>query len=328
VRKWLLLLLLLAACTGSQEPPLPALVAAGSGSEVRFYRASDLQRGLATPVDTWSKDGLQDLAYWGSQGRLYLLFRDRLEAYDTSGFTEASVPQNLQATAPLPSCAGGYLRPGQGRLLVHCPEAGKAFLFPPGLEDPLEADLTGLEAPLHLALLPQGALDLLGYMTPSAMGFRPAQNPGGNPRQEKPLDLPLARGPFDLKADGSRGRLLGLGGTATETRLYTLLGDALQSRKVLGDFPGQARTQLALDPVAGLVVYGQGFQVLEPRESPPQEVFTPTPFTAGLVGQDAYLYLAAGSLLYVYDLVPSPPQRVALPSLGFPPQFLAFIPVQ
>jgi hypothetical protein len=326
VRKWLLLLLLLllSACTGSQEPPLPALVAAGSGSEVRFYRASDLQRGLAAPVDTWSTPDLQDLAYWGNQGRLHLLFRDRLEAYDTSGFTEASVSQNLQATAPLTGCAGGYLRLGQGRLLVHCPEAGKAFLFPPGLEDPLEADLTGLEAPLRLALLPQGTLDLLAYMTPSAMGFRPAQNPGGSPRLEKPLDAPLPQGPFDLKADGSRGRLLGLGATATETRLYALLGDTLQSRKVLGDFPGQAR--LALDPVAGLAALGQGFQVLEPRESPPQEVFTR--FTAGLVGQDAYLYLAAGSFLYVYDLVPSPPQRVASLSLGFPPQSLAFIPVE
>ena len=87
MRKWLLLLLLLSACTGSQEPPLPALLAAWSGSEVRFYRALDLQAGLATPVATWSTPDLQDLAYWGSQGRLYLLFSDRLEAYATSGFS-------------------------------------------------------------------------------------------------------------------------------------------------------------------------------------------------------------------------------------------------
>ncbi len=326
MRKGLLLLLfLLAACTGSQEPPLPALLAAGSGDEVRFYKASDLQRGLATPVAAWTTPGLQDLAYWGSQGRLYLLFLDRLEAYDTSGFTETSAPQNLQATAPLPGCAGGYLRLGQNRLLVHCPGAGKAFLFPPGLEDPLEADLTGLEAPLRLALLPQGALDLLGYLTPNALGFRPPHDPGGSPRLEKLLpERPLSQGPFDLRADGSRGRLLGLGGTATETRLYTLQGEALQSRKVLGDFPRLAR--LALDPVAGLAVFGQGFQVLEPRESPHLEAFQT--FAAGLVGQDAYLYLAAGSLLYVYDLVPSPPQRAALPSLGFSPKALAFLPVQ
>ena len=38
-----LLLLALSACTGSQEPPLPALVAAGGEGEVRFYRARDLQ---------------------------------------------------------------------------------------------------------------------------------------------------------------------------------------------------------------------------------------------------------------------------------------------
>ncbi len=319
----LLLLLLLSACTGSQEPPLPALLAAGSGSEVRFYRASDLQRGLAAPVATWSKPGLQDLAY--REGRLYLLFLDRLEAHATSGFTESAAPEDLLATAPLPAgCSGGYLRLGQNRLLVHCPASGRAFLFRPDLGSPEEADLTGLEAPLRLALLPQGPLDLLAYMTPGALGFRPAQDPGGSPRLEKPLDAPLSQGPFDLKADGSRGRLLGLGATTTETRLYALQGDALQSRKVLSDFPGEAR--LALDPVAGLAAYGRGFQVLEPRDSGPQEVFQT--FAAGLVGQDSYLYLASGSLLYVYDLFPSPPQRVALSSLGFPPQFLAFIPVE
>jgi hypothetical protein len=317
----LLLLLLLAACTGSQEPPLPALLAAGSGSEVRFFRTSDLQRGLAAPVATWAKPGLQDLAYWGSEGRLYLLFGDRLEAYATSGFTESAAPEDLRATAPLPGdCSGGYLRLGQNRLLVHCPASGKAFLFPPDLGGPEEADLTGLEAPLRLALLPQGTLDLLAYMTPGALGFRPAQDPGGSPRLEKPLD----GRPFDLLADGSRGRLLGLGATATETRLYALQGEGLAGRKVMGDFPGEAR--LALDPVAGLVVYGRGFQVLEPRESLHLETFQT--FTAGLVGQDSYLYLVSGNLLHVYDLFPSPPQRVALPSLGFPPQSLAFIPVE
>ena len=322
-RGLLLFLLFLAACTGSQEPPLPALLAAGSGDEVLFYKASDLQRGLAAPVATWSAPGLQDLAY--REGRLYLLFRDRLEAHATSGFSESAAPEDLLAAAPLPGdCSGGYLRLGQNRLLVHCPASGRAFLLPPDLGSPEEADLTGLEAPLRLALLPQGTLDLLAYMTPGALGFRPAQDPGGSPGLEKPLDTPLSQGPFDLLADGSRGRLLGLGATATETRLYALQGDTLQSRKVLSDFPEGAR--LALDPVAGLAAYGRGFQVLEPRDSGPQEVFQT--FTAGLVGQDSYLYLASGSLLHVYDLFPSPPQRVALPSLGFSPQSLAFIPVE
>ena len=46
------------------------------------------------------------------------------------------------------------------------------------------------------------------------------------------------------------------------------------------------------------------------------------------LNQDGYLYLASGSLLYVYDLVPSPPQRVAILSLGLAPKALAFLPVE
>lgn len=318
------LVLLLAACTGSQEPSLPALVAAGSGEKVGFFRAKDLQGGAAVPVATWPAPGLQDLAYAGAFRRLYLLFPDRLEAYATSGFTETSVPQGPPVVQALPAdCTGGYLRLGQNRLLVHCPRAQRAFLL--GLPDPgtpQEADLTGLDPAARLALLPQGGLDLLAYLTPAAMGFRPAQNPGAAPRLEKPLDPPLQT-PLDLRADG-QGRLLGLGATPTEVRLYALQGEAVSSRKVLGDFPGEAR--LALDPAVGLVVYGRGFQALEPRDSGPQEVYTA--FAAGLVGQDGYLYLASGSLLYVYDLVPSPPQRVAASSLDFAPKALAFLPVQ
>ncbi|WP_022798352.1 hypothetical protein [Thermus islandicus] len=319
------LVLLLAACTGSQEPSLPALVAAGSGEKVGFFRARDLQQGgAASPVATWSAPGLQDLAYAGAFQRLYLLFADRLEAYPTSGFTETSVPKNLLVVQALPAdCTGGYLRLGQNRLLVHCPRAQKAFLL--GLPDPgppQEADLTGLDPALRLALLPQGGLDLLAYLTPAVLGFRPAQDPGATPRLEKPLDPPLQT-PLDLRADG-QGRLLGLGTTPTEVRFYALQGEGVSSRKVLGDFPGEAR--LALDPAVGLGVYGQGFQVLEPRDSGPQEVFTT--FAAGLVGQDGYLYLAAGTLLSVYDLVPSPPQRVATSSLDFAPKALAFLPVQ
>ncbi len=320
-----LLTLLLAACTGSQEPALEALLAAGGEGQVAFYRALDLQRGLSSPVATWSAPGLQDLAYSQAFRRLFLLFPDRLEAYDATGFSLTAVPQTPTAALPLPSdCTGGYLRLGQNALLAHCP-SGTAYLFP--LPDPSaleEADLTGLPPSSRLALLPLGGQDLLAYLTGEAMGYRPARNPSGAPALEKPLDAPLSGNPSDLRADGSRGRLLGLGPAATEARLYTLQNETLGSRKVLGDFPGEAR--LALDPVAGLVALGRGFQVLEPRDSGPQETFTP--FQAGLVGQDGYLYLATGNRLQVYDLVPSPPQRVALPTLGLSPRALALIPVE
>lgn len=328
-KPWLLFLLFLSACTGSQEPPLPALVAAGGEGEVRFYRARDLQGGSANPVATWNTPGLADLAYGHAQGRLFLLFPDRVEAYGTQGFTENAVPQvPPAATFPLDpgtDCTGGYLRLGQGRLLVHCPGAGRAFLLGlPDLTDPLEADLTGLPPGVRLALLPQGGQDLLAYLTENALGYRPPTSPQDTPRLEKPLGATLDADPFDLRADAVKGRLLGLGSLNIKARLYTLQGEALASQKVLEDFFGTPR--LALDPVAGLAVYGRGFQVLEPKASPVLEAYTD--FAAGAVGQDGYLYLASGSLLYVYDLVPSPPQRVATPSLGFAPKALAFLPVE
>ncbi|BDG27031.1 hypothetical protein TthSNM66_16670 [Thermus thermophilus] len=323
-----LLLLFLTACTGSQEPPLPALLAAGGGDEVRFYRAQDLQRGTGTPVETWATPGLQDLAYSPTFQRLYLLFPDRVEAYDATGFSETSVPKGTAAAQGLPAgvdCTGGYLRLGQNALLLHCPGAARAFLWPlDGSGSLLEADLTGLDPAARLALLPQGSLDLLAYLTSAAMGFRPAQDPEGTPSLERPLSPPLDAAPFDLRADAAKGRLLGLGRVGLEARLYTLQGEALGSQRVLGDFFGVPR--LALDPVAGLAVYGRGFQVLEPRASSVLEAYTD--FAAGAMGQDGYLYLASGSLLYVYDLVPSPPQRVAILSLGLAPKALAFLPVE
>ncbi|TFU27787.1 hypothetical protein [Thermus tengchongensis] len=323
-----LLTLFLAACTGSQEPPLPALVAAGGEGEVRFYRARDLQAGMASPVAAWSTPGLQDLAYSNAFQRLYLLFPDRVVAYPTQGFTENAAPQGTPTVAPLPAdCTGGYLRLGQRTLLAHCPAAGRAFLLAlSDLSALQEADLTGLPPGngVRLALFPQGTLDLLGYLTPQALGYRPTLDPAGTPSLEKPLDPLPSQGPFDLQADRNQGRLLGLAATATEVRLYALEGDALTSRKVLWDFPQPSR--LALDPVGGGVVYGPGFQVLFPKDSGLQQPFKT--YAAGLVGQDGYLYLVQGTGLEVYDLVPSPPLLVQSLALGFSPQSLAFIPVE
>ena len=322
-----LLLLALSACTGSQEPPLPALLAAGGQDEVRFYRASDLQRNAADPVASWPTPDLQDLAYSPAFQRLYLLFPDRVEAYDATGFSEASVPKGTPAAQGLPAgvdCTGGHLRLGQNALLLHCPGAARAFLWSlDGSGSLEEADLTDLDPAARLALLPQGSLDLLAYLTGSALGYRPAQDPQGTPSLERPLSPPLDAAPFDLRADAAKGRPLGLGSAGLKARLYTLQDEAL-GKEVLGDFFGTPR--LALDPVAGLAVYGRGFQVLEPRASSVLEAYTD--FAAGAMGQDGYLYLASGSLLYVYDLVPSPPQRVATPSLGLAPKALAFLPVE
>lgn len=110
-----LLLLFLTACTGSQEPPFPPSWRRGR-DEVRFYRAQDLQRGTGTPVETWATPGLQDLAYSPTFQRLYLLFPDRVEAYDATGFSETSVPKGTAADQGLPpgvDCTGGTSASGK-----------------------------------------------------------------------------------------------------------------------------------------------------------------------------------------------------------------------
>ena len=323
-----LLALALSACTGSQEPPLPALVAMGGEGEVRFFRARDLQGGTPNPVGTWTTPSLQDLAHSQTFGRLYLLFPDRLEAYSTQGFSENGAPQASPTTANLPpgvDCTEGYLRLGQNQLLAHCLNATRAFLFSlDGSGSLEEADLTDLAPEVRLALFPQGGQELLAYMTRQALGYRPALNPTGTPKLEKALNPQASQGPYDLQMDRLQGRLrlLGLAATLAEVRLYTLEGEP--SRKVLADFPRPSR--LALDPVGGGVAYGQGFQVLFPRESPVQRQFDT--YTAGLVGQDGYLYLVQGQALEVYDLVPSPPLFLRSRNLGFSPTTLAFIPVE
>ncbi|RTH20935.1 hypothetical protein CSW40_14245 [Thermus scotoductus] len=324
-----LLGLILSACTGSQEPPLPALVAMGGEGEVRFFRARDLQGGTPNPVGTWTTPSLQDLAHSQTFGQLYLLFPDRLEAYSTQGFSENGAPQASPTTANLPpgvDCTEGYLRLGQNRLLAHCPNATRAFLFSlDGSGSLEEADLTDLAPEVRLALFSQGGQELLAYMTRQALGYRPSNNPTGTPKLEKALDPQASQGPYDLQMDRLQGRLrlLGLAATLAEVRLYTLEGES-QSRKVLGDFPQPSR--LALDPVGGMVVFGRGFQVLLPGESGVQREFRT--YTAGLVGQDGYLYLVQGQALEVYDLVPSPPLFLRSLNLGFSPTTLAFIPVE
>jgi len=323
-RLFFLLTLVLAACTGSQEPPLPALVAAGGSGEVHFYKASDLQRGTGSPVATWTAPNLQDLAYSNAFRRLFLLFPDRLEAYPTAGFTESAAPQGTPATASLGvDCTGGYLRLGANQALAHCPGANRAFLFAlPDLGSPREADLTGLPSGVRLALFPQGGLDLLAYLAEGTLGYRPAADPTGTPFQE--VSLPSLT-PTELRLDPG-GRLLGAGRTATDTLFLAWNGVENPTSQSLGLFPGPVR--LALDPVQGLVAYGQGFRVLSPRDSGARNAYTA--YAAAAVGQDAYLYLARGSFLEVYDLqqnpLPTYPQATA--SMGFSPNALAFIPVE
>lgn len=311
------LVLLLSACTGTQEPPLPALLALGEGSGVRFVKALPLQAGRREEVGFWDAPGLLDLAYAPGLGRLFLLFPDRVAAYDTRGFTEAAAPQALlEERTILGGCAGGYLRLGENQLLVACPGLS-AYTWPLEGGEVSPVDLTGLDPGARLALGPE---DRLAYAQAGLLGHR---NLDGSDPKEKPAptDLP----PQDLVYDRDTGRLWALYGGAFQSRLLRLDRDlGLSSR----DF-GYAYTRLALNRNSFLVALGGGFQAMNAQGEPLGEAQSPyTPYQKGLAAPDGYLYLAQGSALEVWDLLARPPQRVARVLLPSSPQALAFIPVE
>lgn len=304
----LALLGLLSACTGTQEPPLPALLALGGEGEVRFVQASSLKT-----VATWSKPGLVDLAY--TQGRLFLLFPGRVEAYDTGGFSEASVPENLLEGKPLPDCAGGYLRLGENLLLIVCPSAAYAWPFAGG--ELALVGLTGLDPSARLALGPE---DRLAYATPSVLGHRDLN---GEDPKEKGVSTDLS--PMDLVYDREAGRLWALYGGTFKSQLFRLDRDLNLSERGFQN----PYTALALGQKT-LVALGQGFQIVDAEGGPISDPQSPsTPYSAGLVALDGYLYLVQGSVLEVWDLLAKPPLRTAAPSLsGFLPKSLVYIPLQ
>lgn len=309
------LLGLLAACTGTQEPPLPALLALGGEGEVQLVKASSLQEGRLETVATWSKAGLLDLAY--TQGRLFLLFPGRVEAYDTGGFSEASAPENLLAQKPLPDCTGGYLRLGENLLLIVCPSLPAAYAWPLTGGELTPVNLTGLDPSARLAL---GPGDRLAYASPSALGHR---NLDGSDPKEKGVSTALS--PKDLVYDRDAERLWALYGGTFESRLFRLDRDLnLSDRGFQTPY-----TALALGRSA-LVALGQGFQGMDAEGTPTSAPQSPsTSYRAGLVALDGYLYLVQGSVLEVWDLLSRPLLRTATLSLpGFLPKSLAYIPVQ
>ncbi len=309
------LVLLLAACTGTQEPQAPALLALGGGAEVRFIKASSLQEGNPEVVATWETPGLLDLAY--ASGRLFLLFSDRVEAYDTGGFSEASAPQSLAVTQALPSCTKGYLRLGENRLLIACPDLPEAYTWPLTGGELARANLTGLDPSARLAL---GPGDRLAYATPSALGHR---NLDGSDPKEKGVSTDLP--PKDLVYDRDSGGLWALYGGTFESRLFRLDRDLNLSDQGFQN----PYTALALGRSA-LVALGQGFQVMNAQGNPIGEPQSPsTPYQAGLVAPNGYLYLAQEGALETWDLLSTPLLRTStVPLTGFSPKAVAFIPVQ
>ncbi len=202
----LALLALLSGCTGSSEPPLPALLAAGvvtlsnnqpsTPSQIRFYQTSTLQPGNTEAprlVGSWNlSEPIVTLLYRrslepGVNDQLWVLTPSRLRRYNASNLTADDVGSGqldgLDEALNV-DCSRGYLRQGQSNLLLVCPPAPgipprpieeyRAWIIPfnaTQLPSPIDflgdPNLVFLSVPFRLTL---GPSDQLLYLTPGRFG--------------------------------------------------------------------------------------------------------------------------------------------------------------
>ncbi|WP_299431647.1 hypothetical protein [uncultured Meiothermus sp.] len=322
-----LLLALLTACTGSREEPTRALLAVGvvtpnasTPSQIRFFQTSTLQPGNFDPprrVGSWDLDEpIVTLLYRrsleeGGNDQLWVLTPGRLRRYIANHLTVDDVGTPLLDggfdQALNVDCARGYLRQGEGRVLLVCPPAPAtpprpieeyhAWIIPftaTALPSPIDfrnPNLVRLTAPVRLAL---GVNDQLLYLTPREFGrFDLVTSPA-----QRVLDSRFATSsPTDLILVGSQG--LGLlddnDPTTTDTTLVTWNLDATSEVGVFPDGNIAARFfARGAPPVfvlgTGLARFEGGFQLPRETESGLRRTL---PYRTATVGIDQFLYTAA-----------------------------------
>jgi hypothetical protein len=326
-----ILLAVLPACTGSREEPARALLAASLNladgtSEIRFFQSSSLQPGSFEPprrVGSWAfGEPVVDLLYRRSLGvgndQLWVLTPGHLRRYLTRNLGLENVgPPELDGfdQALNVECTRGYLRRGQGHVLLVCPPAPatpprpieeyRAWIIPfTATELPVPVDfrdpnLVNLTTPVQLTL---GLRDQLLYLTPRLIGQYDFVSPPTErmlPRTDLfPTDLILADGQsFGLLDDSNPA--------TTDTTLVswnlTVTGEVARFE----DINIAARSFARGAPP--IVVFGVGLAQFEagsfrlPR--PETNLRTPR-FRAAVAGIDQFLYIAEQDrpTLWVADL--------------------------
>jgi hypothetical protein len=326
-----ILLALLPACTGSREEPARALLAASLNladgtSEIRFFQSSSLQPGSFEPprrVGSWAfGEPIVDLLYRRSLGvgndQLWVLTPGHLRRYLTRNLGLDNVgPPELDGfdQALNVDCARGYLRRGQGHVLLVCPPAPatpprligeyQAWIIPftatelPAPVDFRDPNLADLTTPVQLTL---GLRDQLLYLTPGLIGqydFVSLPTERRLPRTDLfPTDLILADGQgFGLLDDSNPA--------TTDTTLVswnlTVTGEVARFE----DINIAARSFARGAPP--IVVFGVGLAQFEagsfrlPRPETNLRTFT---YRTAVAGIDQFLYIAERDrpTLWVADL--------------------------
>ncbi|WP_457631152.1 hypothetical protein [Oceanithermus sp.] len=318
MRKALLLsLLLLAACTGTSEPPLDLLLAVGSGDQVVFYPAGTAEAGA---VGQWSLGAaVVDLLRLEGESRLWVLTPDRLLAYPLSGGSLTSPPAAVAPSVSLEigaDCSGGRLEAGSARLLLDC-GGGLVWTAPLGAPALETVDTSG-DATGTVYLL--GPDDRLTRVAPTLTGFT-LDYPGEE--QDYSFTVYAGAAVNDLAARWSAGTLLVALATDVDVRLYTW-SPGTDPPKSAGD-PLALTSVRAIVPLSdGWLIGGDGGYVV--RRSQTDDLRRTTPVDRGLVTPNLYCYLAAAGRLTVLDLLD--PELAEHPR-GFPadPRGLAWLPV-
>ena len=294
MKKLLLLLFLLAACTGTSEPPLDLLLAVGDGNTVAFYPAGSEDSAV---VGTWSIGAdVVDLARPEGEARLWVLTPDKLLAYPLSGGSPTSPPNAAAAAISLETgtdCSSGLLDSGETQLLLDC-RGGHVWTVPlatPAL-DPID---TSEDDENTIYLLGPG--DLITRLTPTPGGFQ-LKHPG--PGQGYSLTVDVGTTANHLTAAWSDKTLLIAVDAGGDTRLYTWNDDS--------DPPKPAGNPVPLTDISSvlplndgwLIGSRQGYVVRRPKKDDLQR---PTPVTAALVTPNLYAYLAGPGRLTVLDLL-------------------------
>jgi len=292
---FVLLAVLLAACTGTSEPPLNLLLAVGSGSRVYFYPAGVDDRA---DVGYWDLgDEVLDLARPVGEERLWVLTSSSLAAYPVAGGGLDRAPQAGDALVSLAlpaDCDSGRLRIGESHLLIDC-GAGAVWLT--SLSDPALVEVeTSEDADGTIYLL--GPDDRLTRVVPALDGFDlyfPAD-------EEEGLSVTSPVNVDHLLARWNADELLVALDSGSDVRLYVWQASSADPPQPSGD-PLLLTGARALVPCGDgcWLVGGDSGYVL--RRSDEDDVVRYTPVELGLVSPNQYAYLAADGRLTVLDLL-------------------------
>jgi len=315
--QFVLLSILLVACTGTSEPPLDLLLATGSDSAVVFYPAGTED---AAPVGSWEiGEEIVDLLRPSGEPSLWVLTSTKLSIYPLSGGSLSSAPNQTDASAILElagSCSNGRLISGDACALVDCRNSSVWLI--PFAEPALEPVYTGEDEAGTIYLL--GPDDQLTRVEPIPNGFK-LEYPGIAPYQV------LTESNTDhLEAAWAGEELLIAIDTGIETRLYTWTAGANEAPEPAGDpLSGFTALKTIIPLIDGWLIGGDNGYVIRRRDEGDHNRATPT--RRAMTTPDFYLYIIGGEDLVVIDLL-DPSLSEHHRSLVANPRGLAWLPVE